>query len=49
MLRDVMTKAGNRPAYLMATKQSHMSEIIGLNSDDKEVEGPVYAWLKRTL
>jgi triacylglycerol lipase len=49
MLRDVMTKAGNKPAYLMATKQSHMSEIIGLNSDDKEVEGPVYAWLKRTL
>lgn len=49
MLRDVLTKAGNRPAYLLAAKQSHMSEVLGLNSDDKGVETPIFGWFKRVL
>lgn len=49
MLRDVLTKAGNKPGYLLATKQSHMSEVLGLNTEDKEVEGPIYGWFKRNL
>ena len=45
MLKDVMCKAGNCPDYMLFAKESHMSEILSINSDDKEVEGPVFAWI----
>lgn len=49
MLRDVLTQAGNRPAYMVFPKQSHMSEVLSLNSDDKGVETPLFGWFKKTL
>lgn len=49
MLRDVLCKAGNCPGCLLAAKQSHMSEVLGLNSADKGVEAPIFEWIKKSL
>jgi triacylglycerol lipase len=49
MLRDVLCKAGNCPTYLLSKKQSHISEVQSINSEDKGVEAPVFAWFKRVL
>jgi len=49
MLRDVLCKAGNCPGFMISKGESHISEVQSINTDDKEVETPLFAWMKDAL
>jgi triacylglycerol lipase len=49
ILRDVLCKAGNCPGFQISKGESHISEVQSINTDDKEVETPLFAWMKRVL
>ncbi len=47
MLRDLMCKQGRCPRFQVNKMESHISEVSAINSDDKEVETPLFAWMKK--
>ncbi len=47
MLRDVMCKQGRCPRYQINKMESHISEVSSINSDDTEVQTPLFAWIKK--
>ena len=40
---------GRCPALFMAKQESHMSEVFSIDTNDKNVSGPVLAWIKKAL
>jgi triacylglycerol lipase len=45
MLNDQLCAAGHCPKYQLNKGQSHMSQVMGINSADTSVSGPVFAWI----
>ncbi len=46
MLNDQLCAAGHCPKYQLNKGQSHMSQVMGINSADTSVSGPVFTWIK---
>ncbi len=46
LLKDQLCAAGHCPKYQLNKNQSHMSQVMGINSADTSVSGPVFAWIK---
>ena len=48
-LHDELCKEGpaHCPAMLFAKDESHMSEVFSIDTDDKNVSGPILAWMKK--
>jgi triacylglycerol lipase len=46
MLKDQLCAAGHCPKYQLNKGQSHMSQVMGINSADTSVSGPVFGWIK---
>ena len=45
MLNDQLCAAGHCPKYQLNKGQSHMSQVMGINSADTSVSGPVFGWI----
>ena len=46
MLNDQLCAAGHCPKYQLNKGQSHMSQVMGINSADTSVSAPIFAWIK---
>lgn len=46
MLKDQLCAAGHCPKYQLNKGQSHMSQVMGINSADTSVSSPVFGWIK---
>ena len=46
MLNDQLCGAGRCPKYQLNKGQSHMSQVMGINSADTSVSGPIFGWIK---
>ncbi len=46
MLNDQLCAAGRCPKYQINKGQSHMSQVMGINSADTSVSSPVFGWIK---
>jgi triacylglycerol lipase len=46
ILNDQLCGAGRCPKYQLNKGQSHMSQVMGINSGDTSVSGPIFGWIK---
>jgi acetyl esterase/lipase len=45
LLRDQMCDAGHCPEYQVTKGQSHISQVMSINTSDTSVSGPIFRWI----
>lgn len=46
VLKDQLCKAGHCPTVMVSKDQSHISEVMSVNTADDSVSGPILKWIK---
>ena len=46
ILKNQLCAAGHCPKYQLNKSQSHMSQVMGINSADTSVSAPIFGWIK---
>jgi triacylglycerol lipase len=46
-LNDALRRAGKPPTFVVHKGHGHLSEIFAVNTSDRSVTDPIYAWMKR--